>query len=136
MFSVKITTWSLFGLVSKALATSKSMVCFITRNKGIPIHYFSMPDIHPLSKISFKPFTSFLVSLPSMNTRLNCGTLDVYKAMKDDQKKAGTGEFGKFVYVLIAKSKQSILDCSFPLIRICVCFWHIFFKDIRTSEWY
>ena len=44
--------------------------CSITRNKGITIHYFSMQDIHPLSKISFKPFTSFLVSLPSMKLDL------------------------------------------------------------------
>ena len=44
----------------------RQKVCSITRNKGIPIHYFSMPDIHPLSNISFKPLTSFLVSLPSV----------------------------------------------------------------------
>ena len=42
----------------------------ITKNKGIQIHYFSTPDNHPLSKISLKPLTSFLVSLPSMKLNL------------------------------------------------------------------
>ena len=42
----------------------------ITRKEGIPIHYFPMPDIHPLSNIYFKPFTSFLVFLPSMKLDL------------------------------------------------------------------
>ena len=38
----------------------------ITRNNGIPIHYVSMPDIHLLSSISFKPHNSFLC-LSSIN---------------------------------------------------------------------
>ena len=48
----------------------RQKVCSITRKEGIPIHYFSTPDIHPLSKISFKPLTSFLVSLLSMKLGL------------------------------------------------------------------
>ena len=48
----------------------RQKVCSITKKEGIPIHYFSVPDIHPLSNISFKPLASFLVSLPSMKLDL------------------------------------------------------------------
>ena len=61
MFSVKITTWSLFGAVSKALATSKctSKCMFYNKEQRDLNYYFSTLDIRPLSKISLKTTYQF-----------------------------------------------------------------------------
>ena len=132
-FSIKITSWSLFGEVSKALATSK--IVFYNkeqRDSNSSLLYAKLTS-YPLSKISFKPLTRFLVSLPSMKLDL---LWHIWCVQGDEGWKRAKDNLTNCACVKVAKSKECLPDYYLPLIHFFLGFYHIFFQDVRTSEWY
>ena len=113
MFSVKITTWSLFGAVSKALTTSKCM--FYNKDQRDPNSLLILLYAR-YSSIVKDIFYQFPFFSTINEARLIVAHWMCTSRWRMTGRKRAQESLVKFVYVIVAKSKECILDYSFPLI--------------------